>query len=505
MNSDKLLVMKGITKKFPGVVALENVDFDLERGEVHVLLGENGAGKSTLIKILSGAYKKDEGNIFLYGQPTEITSPRQARELGISTIYQEFNLVPYMSVAENIFLGIEALRGNIVKTLDKKLMERKALEALSRLRLNINPRSKIKDLGIAEQQMVEIVKALTKDSKIYIFDEPTAVLTPNEIGELFRIIKELKNSGAGIIYISHRLEEIPLIGDRITVLRDGHVVGTVYASRATTDELVRMMTGREIPTRIFEEKTFGEELLRVENLSCDRVSGVTIYLRRGEIVGLAGLVGSGRTELAKALFGVNPWFRGAVYVKGRPVKITSPREAIRLGIAYLPESRKEEGLVLLMSVADNVNLPVLRRCASWGCLKHRELFANAAMYKEKLRIKTPSLVQPVMYLSGGNQQKVVLAKWLSSECDILIFDEPTRGIDVGAKEEIRDLIVDLARQGKGVLLISSELPEVLTLCDRIYVMCRGKISGELSREEANEERILELAFRGSLGKGGESG
>lgn len=491
-----LVEMRGISKEFPGVLALDNVSFDLHQGEVHVLLGENGAGKSTLIKILSGVYGKDRGTILINGQETEINSPIKAQELGISTIYQEFNLVPHLSIAENIFLGQEKLKGNFVKIIDWKNMYREANTLLERLELEVDSRTKVGNLGVAEKQMVEIAKALNVKARILILDEPTAVLTSKEIEKLFSVIRSLKAQGVGIIYISHRLEEIPNIGDRITVLRDGALVDTIDVAQGDMNTLIRMMVGRELKDKFPpRQMNIGEELLRIEGLSRKNVlNDISLTLHKGEILGLAGLVGAGRTELARAIFGADRIDKGRIFVNGQPTHIKSPQEAIAKGICYLPEERKTHGLVLLMSVKENISLASLEKMCSSELirLKHEENVTND--YISKLQIRTPDLNRKVMYLSGGNQQKVVIAKWLCAQSDIFLFDEPTRGIDVGAKCEVYQLMNELVRQGAGIIMISSELPEILGMSDRIFVMRKGTISGVFRREEATQEKILSKAW-----------
>jgi len=501
--SDLLLKMEGITKRFPGVLALDNVDFDVYEGEVHVLLGENGAGKSTLIKILSGAYEKDSGKITIEGKTVEIVNPHHAQDLGISTIYQEFNLVPYLTVSENIFLGREPIKGKIVKRVNKEIMKAHAKKLLLDLGVDIDTGIPVYRLGVADQQMVEITKALSMKARVCIMDEPTAALSANEIEELFRVIKRLKKERVGVIYISHRLEEIPLIGDRITVLRDGKNIGTVSAKETRMDSLIQMMVGRKIAEVSYhKERSIGEELLKVKDLSRkDGLNNINFIIRKGEVVGLAGLVGSGRTELARAIFGAEPFDEGKVYVSGQLVEIKSPQDAVAQRIAYLPEDRKLDGLVLVRSVQENITLPSLKRISHKGFIGRNIIRKSAKEYVTKLIIKTPSLEQMTMYLSGGNQQKVVIAKWLCSQSDIFLFDEPTRGIDVGAKAEIRNLIRELASQGAGVLMISSDLSEIIQICDRILVMYQGTICGEFSGEDASQEKILECALMGKVVRG----
>ncbi|MFN0086016.1 MAG: sugar ABC transporter ATP-binding protein [Blastocatellia bacterium] len=485
--------MRKIRKTFPGVVALDEVSFDLRRGEVHILLGENGAGKSTLMKILSGAYQKDGGQILLDGREIEIKTPRDSRELGIGIIYQELNLVPQLSAAENIFLGREP---SSLGLLDRKAMNRSARALLSGLGVDFDPRRPVRDLSIAEQQMVEIAKAVSLDARILIMDEPTSALTEREIRELFARIRKLKSAGVSIIYISHRMEELFEIGDRVTVLRDGGWVGTRDIADVTKPELIRMMVNREL-TQQFPKVAAprGAEVLRVEGLSRGAaLAGIGFSLHEGEVLGIAGLLGSGRTELARAIFGLDKPDAGSVRVKGRRQKIASPRHAIGLGLGFLTEDRKTQGLVLPLSVRENICLPSVERFSRAGVVSRRKEDEAAAHFQKELRIKTTGPGQRVMHLSGGNQQKVVLAKWLCSRGDILIFDEPTRGIDVGSKAEIYQLMNQLTASGAAIIMISSDLPEILGMSDRILVMHQGRINGEFSAKEATQEKILHCAL-----------
>lgn len=490
-----ILDLKGITKRFPGVVALENVDFNLKKGEVHVLIGENGAGKSTLIKIISGAYRKDEGKITIDGKEMEIHNPRHAMEIGIATVYQEFNLIPYLSVAENIFLGRQPLKRGPLRTIDKPGMNREADKLLKSLEIEIDPKLVVYKLGVAQKQMVEIAKAFSVKSKICIFDEPTAALTPNEIQELFKLIQRLKSGGVGIIYISHRLEEVFKIGTRITVLRNGRYVGTKSIDEVNTDDLVEMMIGRKVEeTRLDRGRKIGPEALRVENLCGERFKDVSLSLREGEIVGLAGLVGSGRTEVLRAIFGADHINGGTILLKGERVKFHEPRQALKRKIALLPEDRKIDGLVMCRSVEENIILSSLNSVCTAGILKKMKIFKKVKEFVDKLAIKTPGQKQLVMYLSGGNQQKVIIARWLCAECEVLMFDEPTRGIDVGTKQEVHNLMRDLAKQGAALLVVSSEIPELMRICDRIYVMHEGNISAEFPTENLTSDMILNAAF-----------
>jgi ribose transport system ATP-binding protein len=490
-----LLEMRGITKRFPGVTALDGVDFELEKGEVHVILGENGAGKSTLIKMLSGAYHPDEGEILLDGQRVEISSAAVAQSKGISTIYQEFNLVPQLTVAENIFLGRQPRRFGIV---DNRQMRDEARGLLERIKVRVGPDDPVSTLGVAQRQMVEIAKALSLDARILIMDEPTASLSGQEVERLFEIVRGLKEEEVGVIFISHHLEEVTEIGDRVTVLRDGKMVGQVPA---TTDhqELVRMMVGRSIEDQFpRRQPVVGEVLLDVKELSREGVlHDISFQVRAGEVVGIAGIVGAGRTELARAIFGADPLDSGEVWVEGRRIERFDPREAKHSGIGFITEDRQGQGIVPPLSVAENLALASLGRYTTAGLVNRKEQRGLAQKMIEELNIRTPSLEQEIRYLSGGNQQKVVIGKWLLADSKVLIMDEPTRGIDVGAKVEIYELMNELTEEGAGILMISSDLPEVLGMSDRILVMAGGRITGELSSEEASQEKVMTLATQGS--------
>lgn len=489
-----LLKMRGITKRFPGVVALDGVNFELERGEVHVLLGENGAGKSTLIKMLSGAYRPDEGEILLDGERVSISSATEAQRLGISTIYQEFNLVPELTVAENVFLGRQPRRLGFV---DRGRMRDDTRDLLGRIKVRIDAGEKVSNLGVARRQMVEIAKALSLDAKILVMDEPTASLSGQETERLFEIVEGLKEEGVGIVFISHHLDEVTEIGDRVTVLRDGKYVGRVPASTDHT-ELVRMMVGRSIEDQYPRLKgEIGEVLLEVKDLAREGVlEDVSFSLRAGEVVGLAGVVGAGRTELARAVFGVDPADSGEVRVGGRTLRPGEPREAKQRGIGFITEDRKGEGIVPVLSVAENLGLAALGRYTRLGFVDRRRQRERAREMIEDLNVRTPGPEQEVRYLSGGNQQKVVIGKWLLADSRVLIMDEPTRGVDVGAKVEIYGLMNDLTEGGAGILMISSDLPEVLGMSDRILVMSEGRITGELTKEEATQESVMSLATQG---------
>lgn len=501
--ADLLVAMEGIDKSFPGVHALDQCKFDLRAGEVHALVGENGAGKSTLMKVLAGIYERDAGRILYKGAEVEIPSPRAALKLGISIIHQELNLMPHLSVAQNIFIGREPRRG-LRFILDEKAVIEKAQVLLDRLHLRIDPRARVSDLTVAKQQMVEIAKALSYNSEVLIMDEPTAALTETEIEDLFRIIRELRDKGVGVVHISHRLEELHRISDRVTVMRDGHYVATLATADAAIDEIIRLMVGRHLYEGAPEipDLPDREVVLEVRNLTRGRtLKDVSFSLRRGEILGFAGLVGAGRTEVARAIFGADPIDSGEILVRGKPVRIRTPRDAVRHGIAYLSEDRKRYGLALGLDVETNIVLATLQRFVRrLGWIHTAKTGATARRYVEALRIRTPSVQQLAKNLSGGNQQKVVVGKWLTADTEILIFDEPTRGIDVGAKSEIYRLLNDLAKQGKSIIMISSELPEVVRMSHRIIVMCQGRITGELD-SGASQEQIMTYATQLQAGAG----
>jgi len=492
-----VLEMTGIAKTYPGVRALSGVDFRVMPGEVHALVGENGAGKSTLMKILAGAETRDSGSITIAGAQAHIASPHEAMSLGISIIYQEFNLVPYMNAAENIFLGREPV-GVVAGMVDFRRMYAEAQRIIDELGVRLDVRVPVNHLSVAQQQMVEIAKATSRRSRIIAMDEPSATLTDHELENLFALIRRLKAEGVGIIYISHRLEEVFDIADRVTVLRDGELVATKAVSETDREDMIRMMVGRELTDIIPKQKAEpGDVAIEVRGLTRGNIlRDISFSVRKGEVLGLAGLVGAGRTEVARALFGADTIDSGEILLDGRPVKLRSPRQAIDLGIGLVTEDRKSLGLVLGMAVRENIslaNLGELSRAGFVSPAKDREV---ANQYISDLLIKTPSPEQAVENLSGGNQQKVVLAKWLFTKSRVLIFDEPTRGIDVGAKTEIYHLMNRLAAQGVAIIMISSELPEVLGMSDRIIVMHEGRIAGELSREEATQEKIMSLATGG---------
>jgi len=495
---EPILRMEGISKTFPGVQALDRVDFEAYSGEVMALVGENGAGKSTLMKILSGAYRKDAGRIYVDGKRVEIQDPYHAQLLGISTIYQELNVTPNQTVAQNIFLGREIKRKGILGKLgfvDKKEMEKRAKEILDRVGANIDPKELVKNLSVAQRQMVEIAKALSLDAKIIIMDEPTSALGPEEVEKLFEIIRQLKEHGIAIIFISHRLEEIFKIADRITILRDGKMVGLMSRDEATFDKVIYLMVNRPLGDMFKkEEVSKGKPLLDVKNLKSEIIKDVSFTLYEGEILGIAGLVGSGRTELVRLIFGADPKISGEIYLNGEKVEIQSPEDAVKHGIGLVPEDRQNQGLILKMSVRENIGVTIIRKILKFlGFIDKNKLTEIAENFVKRLNIKTPSIFEKVLYLSGGNQQKVVLAKWLASNPKVLILDEPTRGIDVGAKAEIHAIMSQLAKTGIGIIMISSEIPEILAMSDRILVMSEGKIVAELPRSEATQEKIMAYA------------
>lgn len=488
-----LLDMRGITKRFPGVLALSEVDFDVRKGEVHALVGENGAGKSTLMKILSGVYERDGGDVMFKGQPVAFRNPRQSQLAGITTIYQELNQVPYLSVTENIFLGSELTRGGVAIKWSE--MHQRARALLAKLHLDIDPRTLVGQLGVGMQQMVEVAKALYHKADLIIMDEPTSSLSIREINDLFAIVRELKAQGVSIIYISHHLEETFEVSDRITVLRDGHRISTQATSELSVEKLIRLMVGRDLSEKFPKEPAVrGDEILRVEGLNQgDKLRDISFSAYAGEVLGLAGLVGAGRTELVRAIFGADPIDSGRFYVQGKPVTIKSSRHAVNHGIGLLTEDRKRQGLFLQMSVRENITMSILERLTRSQVTNQKKEGELAQQYIDNLTIKASSQDQLAINLSGGTQQKVVLSKWLATSPRLLIFDEPTRGIDVGAKVEIYRMINDLASHGVAILMVSSELPEILGMSDRIMVLAGGRIRGFLNRDEASEEKIMELA------------
>lgn len=490
------LVVKNLTKSFPGVKALSNASIEFYPGEVHALLGENGAGKSTLCKMLAGAYAPDSGSISVDGVEYQSFTPASAKKAGIGIIYQEFNLVPALSAYENIFLGKE-LRNGIM--LDRASMIEKTNEIFQRLKVSLDPTKPIKELSIAYQQLIEIGKAIYENARILIMDEPTAPLTDQEVSVLFEIIRDLKRQGITIIYISHRLEELFELSERVTVMCDGRVVKTLDTAQTDRRELVSLMVGRELGENYPEKsgEVSDEVILRVSGLNTSKLKDVSFELHSGEVLGFAGLVGSGRTEVARAVFGADPRHSGDIFVDGKSVSIKSPADAIRAGICLIPEDRKGQGVHLRMSVRNNITLPKIRSLSRCMMIQRKRETDLINTYIHALEIKTPSDTQLANNLSGGNQQKVVLSKWLAANCNIMILDEPTRGIDVGAKQEIYQLIDKLRSEGKAIIMISSELPELIGMSDRILVMHEGKINGSLSGEEVTQSAILELASGGT--------
>lgn len=494
MSEQYLLEMKGISKSFPGVKALKNVSLQLKAGEVHALLGENGAGKSTLIKVLGGIYHAEEGEIYIDGQKKDIDGVVAARAAGVSIVHQELVLVPYMTVAENIFLGRE-MGGKF--NIDRRKMSQEAQKLLDTYEMNIDADTLVEHLTIAQQQMVEIVKAISFQSKILVMDEPTSSISDKEVGFLFETMRTLTKKGVGIIYISHKMSELEQICDRVTVMRDGETVGTRLVKESSKDELIALMVGRELTnyyTRDYLEP--GEVILKCDHISDGKMAkDASFELRKGEIIGFAGLVGAGRSETMKAIFGLAPNMTGDVYVEGKKVQIKSPIDAMKYGITLVPESRKEEGLYRVMSVRFNSTIEVLGdfiRHLHVNSAKERQITQK---YIDMMATKTPSQEQIIGNLSGGNQQKVMIGRWLATNPKILILDEPTRGVDVGAKAEIYAIMNELVKQGMSIIMISSELPEILNMSDRVYVMCDGQVTGCLGHEEATQERIMQLAAK----------
>lgn len=491
--SDILVKAVNVSKEFPGVKALQNMNFELKKGEVHALLGENGAGKSTFVKILSGIYKEDAGNLYVEGKPVSIDTPKIARQLKISVIHQELNLCPHLTVAQNIFLGRENCKHGAI---DEKTQNKETQKILKRFNLGIKSTDKVKDLPVSKQQMVEIAKAISTNAKIFIMDEPTSALTESEIEELFAIIHKLKSEGCGIIYISHRLEELKEIADSVTVLRDGVYIKTLKYKDTTLEELIALMVGREIDEKFPRvEVARGEKIFEVKNLNQkDKLKNISFELYKGEILGFAGLMGAGRTELMRAIFGADAKDSGEISLMGKKVDINSPHDAIKSRIVYVPEDRKHDGLALGMSVANNITLASMDKVSNnLGIIDSKMERTKSQKIVSELRIKTPSLNQKAGNLSGGNQQKIVVGKWLLGKPQIFIFDEPTRGIDVGAKIEIYNVLNDLKQKGIGVIVVSSELPELLGISDRILVMCEGEIKANLKTLDTNQEEIMYYA------------
>ena len=489
-----ILQMRGIDKSFPGVHALDHVDFDVRRGEVHALMGENGAGKSTLMKVLTGIYTKDSGSIIFDGREVEFHSPKEAQDAGIVIVHQELNMMNHLTVAQNIFIGREFMKGSII---DDARMNEESKKLFDQLGISIDPTEKMGNLTIGKQQMCEIAKAISHKAKVIVFDEPSAALTDAEIEELFKIIRDLRAQQMGIVYISHRMDEIKVITDRVTVMRDGGYVGTLISETCTKQDIISMMVGRVIYEEGKTQSAVPKDapvVLKVEHLNAGKmVQDVSFELRRGEILGFAGLMGAGRTETARAVFGADPKESGDIYINGKKVQIRSPKDAVEHGIGYLSEDRKRYGIVLDKSVKENSTMAHLKNFVSGIFINQKKEIDATNEFIDKLKTKTPSVDQYLVNLSGGNQQKVVLAKWLVKNCDILIFDEPTRGIDVGAKSEIYHLMNELVAQGKSIIMISSEMPEILRMSDRIVVMCEGRKTAEIDIAEATQENIMHAA------------
>ena len=491
---ETILKMQGIHKYFSGVHALKGVDFDLRAGEVHALMGENGAGKSTLIKVLCGIHKRDEGIVELFGDLVDFNNISDSQAAGISVIHQELNMMNHLTVAQNMFIGNEHMRGGLI---DDRAMEQEAARQFEKMGVNIDPSVRLGSLTVGKQQMVEIAKAVSRECKLLVLDEPTAALTQPEVEELFKIMNDLREKGIGMIYISHRMDEINRISDRVTVMRDGEYVGTVNTADVSKDDIVKMMVGRVIMGEQKAASTCPADapvILEVRNMNAGReVRDVSFTLRKGEILGFAGLMGAGRTEVCRALYGADPRQSGEIILNGKKVKIKTPEQAVKNGICYLSEDRKRFGLMLDKSVSDNTAISSIDDFITAGIINDSKIRTASSDFNEKLRTKTPSMEQLLKNLSGGNQQKVIIARWLMKNSDIFIFDEPTRGIDVGAKSEIYRLMEDLVQQGKSVIMISSELPEILRMSDRILVMCEGRKTGELDIAEATQENIMQLA------------
>lgn len=495
MEQKNIVSMEHITVVFPGVKALDDVSFSLRSGEVHVLLGENGAGKSTLVKVLCGVYKRTSGTVVVDGKEVEFRTTKEAQNAGVNIVHQELNLIPYLTVAENIFLGYEPKKNGII---DWKRMFSETEKVLKNLGVDIPAKAVIRTLSVAQQQMVEIAKAVRQESKVIVLDEPTSSLTDKEIDALFDIMRSLRDKGVGIIYISHRFDEIKRICDRATIMRDGKYIDTVDVADTEIDDMIRMMVGRELTDMYPKTKAeIGDVLLEAKNFSTEeKLRDCSMYVRSGEIVGLSGLMGAGRTEFVRAIIGADPIQSGEVYLKGQRIHIKHPKDAVKNGIGLIPEDRKQQGLILGMSVGKNMTLANLSKASKSGLLNKKTEKAVGEKYVESLKIRTPNLEQRVKFLSGGNQQKVVIAKWLLAEGNVLIFDEPTRGIDVGAKTEIYRIMCELAQSGMAIIMISSELPEILAMSDRLYVMCNGEVTAEIAREEATQEKIMFYATGG---------
>jgi ribose transport system ATP-binding protein len=484
-----ILTLKNITKRYPGVIAIDNLSISFEEGMVHALVGENGAGKSTLIRTISGAVIPDEGTIEIDNNIYNRMTPKISRDHGIEVIYQEFNLIPELTVAENICLG--EVTGRLV---DFKVLKKKTADVFNMMKISIDPMKKVSELPTAQQQLVEIAKAISKNAKVIVMDEPTAPLTVNEVGSLFEIINKLKAKGITIIYISHRMEEIFSISDQVSVMRDGKYIDTKRTSETNRKELIQLMVGRELAENFPQRNIITKErTLEVKNLTGSGNKDINFHVNKGEIVGFAGLVGAGRTELARMIFGADRYEKGEILVNGQRVTLKSPKQAIKLGMGLIPEDRKLHGAFLRMGIDWNISISNIKSLSKKGIVDKKAVFEQAKKYIDRLNIKTPFIDQLVMNLSGGNQQKVVLARVLATDSDIIIFDEPTRGIDVGAKQEIYELMNTIANEGKAIIMISSDMEELLGMSDRIFVLCEGVLTGEVQKEEFNQSYILELA------------
>lgn len=492
--NEVILQMKNIEKRFFGVHALKSVNFELRAGEVHALMGENGAGKSTLIKVLCGIYKRDGGEITYFSEPVNFANIAESQKAGISVIHQELNMMNHLTVAQNMYIGREPKKGIAI---DDKKMEKDAAELFARIGVHIDPSVQLGTLTVGKQQMVEIAKAVSHDCKLLVLDEPTAALTQPEVEELFKIMNDLKAKGIGMIYISHRMDEINRISDRVTVMRDGEYIDTVDTATTTKDDIVKMMVGRVIYGDKKEKSNVPEDapvVLEVQNLNAGKeVKNVSFQLHKGEILGFAGLMGAGRTEVARAIYGADRKDSGEIFINGKKVNLKTPKDAVEKGICYLSEDRKRYGLMLDKSVAENTAIASIDDFVKNGWIGDEKLKEASAEYNRMLKTKTPSMEQLLKNLSGGNQQKVIVARWLMKDCDIFIFDEPTRGIDIGAKSEMYALMEDLASKGKSIIMISSELAEIQRLSDRIIVMCEGRVTGELDIADATQEEIMRYA------------
>lgn len=489
-----ILTMKGIDKSFPGVHALDHVDLEIRKGEVLALMGENGAGKSTLMKVLTGIYKKDEGTITYEGKEIEFENPSAAQEAGVIIVHQELNMLSHLTVAQNIFIGREIMKGSMI---DDAKMNEEAAKLFKKLNIDIDPAETMGNLTVGKQQMCEIAKAISHEAKVIIFDEPSAALTETEIEELFKIIRDLRDKGMAMVYISHRMDEIKAITDRVTVMRDGTYVGTIITKDSTKDDIINMMVGRVIYEDPKTQSNVAKDapvVLKVEHLNAGKmVKDVSFELHKGEILGFSGLMGAGRTETARALFGADPKDSGDIYINGQKVDIKSPQDAVKCGIGYLSEDRKRYGVVVGKTVAENTTMATMEKFMKGLFINKKKEDEVAWTHVKALKTKTPTVDTEVVNLSGGNQQKVVIAKWLTRDCDILIFDEPTRGIDIGAKSEIYTLMNELVAQGKSIIMISSEMTEVLRMSDRVIVMCEGRKTGEIDISEATQENIMHMA------------